>query len=177
MFSLSNHLKVGSSDGSAGASKLTRDRRPTINIGEYGYEKFQAGFLNAGNRHRLGDGGADKYSSLRPGQPVWQSQGRHHEFWRREVRCRVVRCRIKQRRNRPRSEGGLRVRTERVVGQLDTVDGFNADSKIHIPLLGTLKKVQSLLRGMGMAGMADDLELRLNRSVEAAAPEAKALFW
>ena len=64
-----------------------------------------------------------------------------------------------------------------MVGQLDTVDGFNADSKIHIPLLGTLKKVQSLLRGMGMAGMADDLELRLNRSVEAAAPEAKALFW
>ena len=28
-----------------------------------------------------------------------------------------------------------------------------------------------------MAGMADDLELRHTRSVEAAAPEAKALFW
>ena len=69
-----------------------------------------------------------------------------------------------------------------MVGQLDTVDGFNADSKIQTPLLGTLKKIQSLLRGVawrgvGMAGMADDLELRLNRSVEAAAPEAKALFW
>ncbi|MBC8240161.1 MAG: DUF4197 domain-containing protein [Alphaproteobacteria bacterium] len=71
----------------------------------------------------------------------------------------------------------LRVGTERVVGQLGAVDGFNADGKIHIPLPDTLKKVQSMLRGVGLAGLADDLELRLNRAAEAAAPEAKALFW
>jgi hypothetical protein len=71
----------------------------------------------------------------------------------------------------------LRVGTERAVGQVGAQDGYNADPKIHIPLPGSLKDVQSVLKGFGMAGMADDLELRLNRAAEAAAPEAEALFW
>jgi hypothetical protein len=71
----------------------------------------------------------------------------------------------------------LRVGTERVVGQVGARDGYNADPTIHIPLPGTLKDVQSVLQRFGMAGLADDLELRLNRAAEAAAPEAKALFW
>lgn len=71
----------------------------------------------------------------------------------------------------------LRVGTERVVGQVGARDGYNADPTIHIPLPGILNDVQSALRRFGMAGLANDLELRLNRAAEAAAPAAKELFW
>ncbi len=71
----------------------------------------------------------------------------------------------------------LKVGSERVVRQVGKPNGFNADPKIHIPLPGALKDVQSILRRVGMSGLADDLELKLNRGAEAAAPEAKALFF
>ena len=71
----------------------------------------------------------------------------------------------------------LRIGTERVVGQLGQTDGFNADPDIHIPLPDSLGRVQSALQAVGMAELADDLELRLNRAAEAATPEAKQLFW
>ena len=71
----------------------------------------------------------------------------------------------------------LHVGTEKVVGQVGALDGFNADPKIHIPLPDTLRTVQSALRRVGMSSLADDLELRLNRGAEAAAPEAKKLFF
>ncbi len=71
----------------------------------------------------------------------------------------------------------LRVGTERVVGRLGVKDGFNTDSRIHIPLPDKLKTVQSTLRKIGLSKMADDLELRLNRAAEAATPKAKKLFW
>ncbi|RMD61366.1 MAG: DUF4197 domain-containing protein [Alphaproteobacteria bacterium] len=71
----------------------------------------------------------------------------------------------------------LRIGAERVVAQVGTLDGFNADPQIHIPLPGALKDVQSVLRRIGMASLADDLELRLNRAAEAAAPQARALFF
>ncbi len=71
----------------------------------------------------------------------------------------------------------LRVGTERVVDQVGRFDGFNADPEIHIPLPGALERVQKALRTVGMSGMADDLELKLNRAAERAAPEAQALFF
>jgi hypothetical protein len=71
----------------------------------------------------------------------------------------------------------LHVGTEKVVAQVGALDGFNADPKIHIPLPDTLRTVQSALRRVGMSSLADDLELRLNRGAEAAAPEAKKLFF
>lgn len=70
----------------------------------------------------------------------------------------------------------LKVGSQRVVKQLGSRDGFNADPEIHIPLPGALQDVQSVLKRVGMAGLADDLELKLNRGAEAAAPEAKTLF-
>lgn len=70
----------------------------------------------------------------------------------------------------------LKVGSERVVAQLGTLDGFNLDPKIHIPLPGALQDVQKTLAKFGMSGLADDLELRLNRAAEDATPEAKALF-
>ncbi len=71
----------------------------------------------------------------------------------------------------------LKVGSERVVGQVGRPDGYNADPAIHIPLPGALQKVQGALGAVGLSGMADDLELRLNRGAEAAAPEAKAVFF
>ena len=71
----------------------------------------------------------------------------------------------------------LRVGTERLVGRLGSANGFNNDPQVHIPLPDSLKKVQSVLSRFGMSGMADDLELRLNRAAEAATPKAKKLFF
>ena len=71
----------------------------------------------------------------------------------------------------------LKVGTERVVGQLGQVDGFNADPSIHIPLPKSLETVNSVLRKVGMSSMLDDLETRLNRAAEEATPKAKEIFW
>lgn len=70
----------------------------------------------------------------------------------------------------------LRVGSERVVSQVGKTDGYNADPAIHLPLPGSLKSVQSALKAAGMSSMLDDLELKLNRAAEAAAPKARALF-
>lgn len=70
----------------------------------------------------------------------------------------------------------LKIGSEKVVAQVGALDGFNADPEIHIPLPGALRDVQKMLGKFGMADLADDLETRLNRGAEAAAPEAKALF-
>lgn len=71
----------------------------------------------------------------------------------------------------------LRVGSERVVGLVGKPDGYNGDSAIHIPLPGKMAQAQSLLKKVGLSSMADDLELRINRAAEAAAPEAKRIFF
>ncbi len=70
----------------------------------------------------------------------------------------------------------LRVGTGRVVDLVGRTDGYFADSDIHIPLPGYLADVHSVLSKVGMATLGDDLELRLNRAAEAAAPEARDVF-
>jgi hypothetical protein len=70
----------------------------------------------------------------------------------------------------------LRVGSENVVGRLGSLDGFNKDSVIHIPLPKQLDTVKSVLARVGMAGLLEDLELKLNRAAEAATPKAKKLF-
>ena len=70
----------------------------------------------------------------------------------------------------------LRVGTGRVVSQLGKTDGFNADSTIRIPLPESMQTVRSTLQPLGMSGMLDDLETRLNRAAEAATPQAQELF-
>ena len=71
----------------------------------------------------------------------------------------------------------LRVGTENVVSQLGQVDGFNADSVIHIPLPENFNKVKTVLNKIGMSSLLDNLELKLNRAAEVATPKAKKLFW
>lgn len=71
----------------------------------------------------------------------------------------------------------LRVGTERAVGTVGRQDGYNADPDIHIPLPDDLKEVQSALDMAGFGDLGRDLELRLNRAAEKAAPEALDVFW
>ena len=71
----------------------------------------------------------------------------------------------------------LRIGSENVVSKLGGVDGFNADSAIHIPLPKELDRVKNVLSKVGMSGTVDDLELKLNRAAEAATPKAKELFF
>lgn len=70
----------------------------------------------------------------------------------------------------------LRIGTDAVTKQLGAEDGFNTDQFIHIPLPTELKAMRAMLDKVGMAGVADDLELTLNRAAEAAAPKARDLF-
>lgn len=70
----------------------------------------------------------------------------------------------------------LRVGTGNVVSRLGRLNGFNADPEIHIPLPEKLQTARTVLARVGMDGMLEDLELRLNRAAEAATPKAKKLF-
>jgi len=70
----------------------------------------------------------------------------------------------------------LRVGSENVVNQLGAADGFNKDSAVHIPLPKSLDRVRSMLSKVGMSSLFEDLELKLNRAAERAAPRAKQLF-
>ena len=70
----------------------------------------------------------------------------------------------------------LQIGTENVVGQLGTIDGFNTDPTIHIPIPEELTIVKSALAKMGMQSIVDNLELKLNRAAEEATPKAKDLF-
>ena len=69
----------------------------------------------------------------------------------------------------------LRVGSENVVAQLGRVDGFNTDPTVHIPLPKQLNTVKSVLDKVGMSGLLEDLELKLNRAAEVATPKAKEL--
>ena len=70
----------------------------------------------------------------------------------------------------------LRIGSEHVVARLGKADGFNADPSIHIPLPENLQTVKSTLSAIGMGGLMDDLELKLNRAAETATPKAKRIF-
>ncbi len=70
----------------------------------------------------------------------------------------------------------LAVGTANVVDQLGQPGGFNLDPEIHIPLPKGLRKVNRLLRRVGMGDMLTDLESRLNQAAEVATPKARELF-
>lgn len=70
----------------------------------------------------------------------------------------------------------LTVGSGNVVQQLGQTDGFFKDPQIHIPLPEKLATVKNALDKVGMGSFADDLELKLNRAAEAAAPKARDLF-
>jgi len=62
------------------------------------------------------------------------------------------------------------------VQRLGVENGFFTDEKVKIPLPDSLKKVEGLMRSVGMGRQADELVLRMNRAAEAAVPQARALL-
>lgn len=64
---------------------------------------------------------------------------------------------------------------EAVGSQLSKPDGYFGDNEIRIPLPGRLGQVQSQLSRIGLSGPLDDLQMKLNRAAESAAPQAADL--
>ncbi|VAV92390.1 hypothetical protein MNBD_ALPHA06-1079 [hydrothermal vent metagenome] len=54
--------------------------------------------------------------------------------------------------------------------------GFLNDGAIRIPLPAKLQSAQQIMASVGASGMLDQLETRLNRGAEKAAPVAKSIF-
>jgi len=66
--------------------------------------------------------------------------------------------------------------SQAAVQQLAAENGFFNNQAVKIPLPESLKKVEGLMRSLGMGKYADELVLRMNRAAEAAVPEAKTLL-
>lgn len=78
------------------------------------------------------------------------------------------------------AESGLRealkVASQRTVSRVGKADGYMKDPTIKIPLPGYLASGRDMLAKAGMSGPLDDLELRMNRAAETAAPKAIDIF-
>lgn len=70
----------------------------------------------------------------------------------------------------------LRIATDRAVSRVGVKDGYFLDDIIHIRLPKTLRKIQKPMKKIGAGKLLDDVEKRLNRGAERAAPYAKDLF-
>lgn len=70
----------------------------------------------------------------------------------------------------------LKVGTGNVVSQLGQTNGYYKDPRAHIPLPDSLASVRDVLEKVGMGDTLNDLELRMNRAAEAAAPKARDMF-
>lgn len=70
----------------------------------------------------------------------------------------------------------LEVASKTVIRRVGQPGGYLEDQAIHIPLPGYLDRAREGLRLAGAGGLLDDLETRLNRAAETAAPHARSLF-
>lgn len=70
----------------------------------------------------------------------------------------------------------LRVGSQKAVATVGHAGGFLNDKQVHIPLPGPLAQVKSGLGLVGAGGLADDLEQRINKAAETAAPQAAGIF-
>jgi hypothetical protein len=62
------------------------------------------------------------------------------------------------------------------VARLGVENGFFGNDRVKIPLPPSLRRVEAVMRSIGMDRHADELVLRMNRAAEAAVPEAKTLL-
>jgi hypothetical protein len=69
----------------------------------------------------------------------------------------------------------LEVGSGRAVDSLGRPGGFFRSS-FHVPLPETLRQAQEVAERFGLSGVFDEMEVKLNRAAEAAAPKAQALF-
>lgn len=70
----------------------------------------------------------------------------------------------------------LRVASQRTVARLGRPGGYLNDPQVRIPLPGYLESARGLLAKAGMSGQLDDLQTRMNRAAESAAPKALDIF-
>jgi hypothetical protein len=70
----------------------------------------------------------------------------------------------------------LSLSAEKVVKQVSREGGFSLDPKIRIPLPPALQPVDQALKAVGMGALTEDLQMRINKAAEAAAPKAKEIF-
>ncbi|MCG8441657.1 MAG: DUF4197 domain-containing protein [Caulobacterales bacterium] len=70
----------------------------------------------------------------------------------------------------------LEIGARAVSDQLGRADGYFADPEVKIPLPARLATAQAGLKRVGLSGPLDELEVKMNRAAEAAAPEAAGLF-
>jgi hypothetical protein len=71
----------------------------------------------------------------------------------------------------------LRIGTGNAVSTLSQPGGYLDNPKTRIPLPESVQKVDGLLRAAGFGTQLDEFGLSMNRAAEAAAPEAKSIFW
>jgi hypothetical protein len=62
------------------------------------------------------------------------------------------------------------------VARLGVENGFFGNDRVKIPLPPPLRKMEAVMRSIGMDRHADELVLRMNRAAEAAVPEARTLL-
>ena len=62
------------------------------------------------------------------------------------------------------------------VARLGVENGFFGNDRVKIPLPPSLRRMEAVMRSIGMDRHADELVLRMNRAAEAAVPEAKTLL-
>jgi len=62
------------------------------------------------------------------------------------------------------------------VARLGVENGFFGNDRVKIALPPSLRRVEAVMRSIGMDRHADELVLRMNRAAEAAVPEARALL-
>ncbi len=70
----------------------------------------------------------------------------------------------------------LSVGTQNVVLKVSKNNGYFSDEAIRIPLPGRLATIQSKMAEAGLSEPLDDLQLKMNRAAERAAPQAERLF-
>jgi len=70
----------------------------------------------------------------------------------------------------------LSIGAERVVTQVGRKNGYLNDNIIHIALPKDLQKVHETLNKLGLGRYTKELEVKMNRAAEIAAPKAKKLF-
>jgi hypothetical protein len=71
----------------------------------------------------------------------------------------------------------LRIGSENAVSDVSVVDGYLGNPDIKILLPEPVEKVEKALRLVGYGDELDAFEVSMNRAAEAAAPQAKAIFW
>src|SRR5882762_5050003 len=66
--------------------------------------------------------------------------------------------------------------SQTAVARLGVENGLFGNDRVKIPLPPSLRRLEAVIRSIGMSPHADELVLRINRAAEAAVPEAKTLL-